>query len=180
MQTDHHRAVFWHGKTRYRSSSHLCRVSSDFSRYLPPVSSGLQKILISPQVSQSYAQATKSSKLSATTQTDENITKLKYPPLKLLPQPSSLSKQNISPSIPSTSASSVQADLLTSTSPIADISETELVNPIPNNVPSTTNISAFASNSPLRGLTFFRRVRVSRSRGALVIFSFSLGVYCLW
>ncbi|GFU26970.1 hypothetical protein TNCV_1151461 [Trichonephila clavipes] len=30
-----------HGKTRYRSSSHLCRVSSDFSRCLPPVSSGL-------------------------------------------------------------------------------------------------------------------------------------------
>ncbi|GFY34540.1 hypothetical protein TNCV_3095221 [Trichonephila clavipes] len=29
-----------HGKTRYRSSSHLCRVSSDFSRCLPPVSSG--------------------------------------------------------------------------------------------------------------------------------------------
>ncbi|GFV67174.1 hypothetical protein TNCV_3669291 [Trichonephila clavipes] len=30
-----------HGKTRYRSPSHLCRVSSDFSRCLPPVSSGL-------------------------------------------------------------------------------------------------------------------------------------------
>ncbi|GFU41518.1 hypothetical protein TNCV_2792491 [Trichonephila clavipes] len=30
-----------HGKTRYRSSSRLCRVSSDFSRCLPPVSSGL-------------------------------------------------------------------------------------------------------------------------------------------
>ncbi|GFY18010.1 hypothetical protein TNCV_3385031 [Trichonephila clavipes] len=30
-----------HGKTRYGSSSHLCRVSSDFSRCLPPVSSGL-------------------------------------------------------------------------------------------------------------------------------------------
>ncbi|GFV86066.1 hypothetical protein TNCV_670631 [Trichonephila clavipes] len=30
-----------HGKTRYRSSSRLFRVSSDFSRCLPPVSSGL-------------------------------------------------------------------------------------------------------------------------------------------
>ncbi|GFU30441.1 hypothetical protein TNCV_270851 [Trichonephila clavipes] len=30
-----------HDKTRYRSSSHLCRVSSGFSRFLPPVSSGL-------------------------------------------------------------------------------------------------------------------------------------------
>ncbi|GFX96326.1 uncharacterized protein TNCV_2292141 [Trichonephila clavipes] len=44
-------------------------------------------------------------------QTDENITKVKCPPLKLLQQPSSLPKPNISPSIPSTSASSVQADL---------------------------------------------------------------------
>ncbi|GFW43025.1 hypothetical protein TNCV_1474211 [Trichonephila clavipes] len=36
---------------------------------------------------------------------------------------------------------------LTSTSPIAAISEFEPVNPIPNNVPSTSNISAFPSNS---------------------------------
>ncbi|GFY22351.1 uncharacterized protein TNCV_398871 [Trichonephila clavipes] len=102
--------------------------------------------LIAPPISQSYAQATKSSKLSATTQTDENITKTKCPPLKLL-QPSSLLKPNISPYIPSTSASSAQADLLTSSSPIAAISESESVNPIPNNVPSTSNISAFPSNS---------------------------------
>ncbi|GFV09056.1 hypothetical protein TNCV_869221 [Trichonephila clavipes] len=31
VQTDHHRAVFGRGKTRYRSSGRLCRVSSDFS-----------------------------------------------------------------------------------------------------------------------------------------------------
>ncbi|GFX81832.1 hypothetical protein TNCV_2570321 [Trichonephila clavipes] len=42
-------------------------------------------------------------------------------------------KSNISPSIPSTSASSAQADLLTSSSPIAAISESESVNPIPQN-----------------------------------------------
>ncbi|GFU23667.1 hypothetical protein TNCV_2340741 [Trichonephila clavipes] len=30
--TDHHRASSGHGKTRYRSSSRLCRVPSDFSR----------------------------------------------------------------------------------------------------------------------------------------------------
>ncbi|GFW65836.1 hypothetical protein TNCV_586621 [Trichonephila clavipes] len=84
-----------------------------------------------PPISQSYAQDTKSSKLSATTQTDENITKIKCPPLKLL-QPSSLPKINISPYIPSTSASSAQADLLTSTSPIAAISESEPVNAIHN------------------------------------------------
>ncbi|GFS95824.1 uncharacterized protein TNCV_2259061 [Trichonephila clavipes] len=86
--------------------------------------------LVTPPISQSYAQATKSSKLSATTQTDENITKIKCPPLKLL-QPSSLPKPNISPYIPSTSASSSQADLLTYSSPIAAISESESMNPIP-------------------------------------------------
>ncbi|GFX90030.1 uncharacterized protein TNCV_887281 [Trichonephila clavipes] len=102
--------------------------------------------LIAPPISQSYAQATKSSKVSATTQTDENITKIKCPPLKLLQQPSSFLKPDIYPSIPSTSSSSTQADLLTSTSPIADISESEPVNPIPNNVSSTSNISAFPSN----------------------------------
>ncbi|GFY14787.1 uncharacterized protein TNCV_648301 [Trichonephila clavipes] len=102
--------------------------------------------LLAPPISQSYAQATKLSKLSATTQTDENITKIKCPPLKLL-QPSSLPKPNVSPYIPSTSASSAQANLLTSSSPIAAISEYESVNPIPNNVPSTSNISAFPSNS---------------------------------
>ncbi|GFV47275.1 uncharacterized protein TNCV_4829311 [Trichonephila clavipes] len=103
--------------------------------------------LIAPPISQSYAQATKSSKVSTTTQTDENITKIKCLPLKSLQQPSSLPKPNISPSIPSTSTSSAQADLLISTSPIATISESESVNPIPNNAPSTSNISAFPSNS---------------------------------
>ncbi|GFW92532.1 hypothetical protein TNCV_518491 [Trichonephila clavipes] len=94
--------------------------------------------------------ATKSSKVSATTQTDENITKIKCPPLKLLQQPTSLPKPNISPFIPSTSASSAQAYLLTSTSPIAAISESEPVYPIPNNVLSTSNISAFPSNSAVQ------------------------------
>ncbi|GFW26546.1 uncharacterized protein TNCV_1164801 [Trichonephila clavipes] len=94
-------------------------------------------------------------------QTDENITKIKCPPLKLLQQPSSFphTKPNISPSIPSTSASSAQADLLTSTSPIADISESKPVNPIPNNVPSKSNISAFPSNSgvqPTSASTFIQ------------------------
>ncbi|GFW78945.1 hypothetical protein TNCV_3305441 [Trichonephila clavipes] len=45
------------------------------------------------------------------------------------------------------SPSLAQADLLTSSSPIAAVSESETVNPIPNNVPSTSNISAFPSNS---------------------------------
>ncbi|GFV72183.1 uncharacterized protein TNCV_3278381 [Trichonephila clavipes] len=103
--------------------------------------------LIAPPISQSYSQAIKSSKVTATTTTDENITKIKYPLLNLLQQHSSLLKPNISRSILSSSTSSAQADLLTSTSPIAAISESEPVNPIPNNVPSTSNISAFPSNS---------------------------------
>ncbi|GFU96457.1 uncharacterized protein TNCV_90301 [Trichonephila clavipes] len=52
--------------------------------------------------------------------TDKNITKIKCPPLTLL-QPSSLPKPNISPSVPSVSASSAEADQLTSTPPIAAI-----------------------------------------------------------
>ncbi|GFV94299.1 hypothetical protein TNCV_2267531 [Trichonephila clavipes] len=55
--------------------------------------------------------------------------------------------------ISSTSPSSAQADLLTSTSPIADISESEPVNPIPNNVPSASNISAFTSNSSVQSIS---------------------------
>ncbi|GFV86008.1 uncharacterized protein TNCV_203881 [Trichonephila clavipes] len=42
------------------------------------------KILLPPQLPQTYAQATKPSPISVTTQTDENITKIKCPPLKLL------------------------------------------------------------------------------------------------
>ncbi|GFS86499.1 uncharacterized protein TNCV_513591 [Trichonephila clavipes] len=41
-----------HGKTRYRSSSRLCRVSSDFSRCLPPVSSGLSVVSGSENVTE--------------------------------------------------------------------------------------------------------------------------------
>ncbi|GFW07127.1 uncharacterized protein TNCV_3693221 [Trichonephila clavipes] len=46
--------------------------------------------LIAPPTSQTYSQAAKSSTISASTQTDESITKIRYPPLKLPEQPSSL------------------------------------------------------------------------------------------
>ncbi|GFY18764.1 RNA-directed DNA polymerase from mobile element jockey [Trichonephila clavipes] len=106
--------------------------------------------LIAPPISQTYSQAAKSSTISVSTQTDENITEIKYPPLTLL-QPSSLPKPNISPSIPSVSASSAQADLLTSTPPIAAIiSESPPVNPITNYDPYTSNIFAFPSNSGVK------------------------------
>ncbi|GFU24087.1 uncharacterized protein TNCV_2006831 [Trichonephila clavipes] len=77
------------------------------------------KKLIPPQLSQTYAQATKSSSISVTTQTDENITKIKCPPLNLLPPLSSPPKPNISFSSPTvTKSSSSQAQLLPSISSI--------------------------------------------------------------
>ncbi|GFT82709.1 putative RNA-directed DNA polymerase from transposon BS [Trichonephila clavipes] len=42
--------------------------------------------LVTPQLSQTYAQVTKPSIATSTTQTDENITKIKCPPLQLLKQ----------------------------------------------------------------------------------------------
>ncbi|GFV08353.1 uncharacterized protein TNCV_327871 [Trichonephila clavipes] len=76
----------------------------------------------SPLLSQTNAQAAESLTVSDSTQTDENITKIKCPPLKLLQPTSFLSKQNISTSIPtaSTSSSSTQAHLLPSTSTISE------------------------------------------------------------
>ncbi|GFU96865.1 hypothetical protein TNCV_436541, partial [Trichonephila clavipes] len=41
VQTDHHRAVFSHGKRDIGRPVAQSRASSDFSRCLPPVSSGL-------------------------------------------------------------------------------------------------------------------------------------------
>ncbi|GFW90111.1 uncharacterized protein TNCV_1789331 [Trichonephila clavipes] len=62
--------------------------------------------LIEPQSSQTYAKVTKPSIATSTTQTDENITKIKCPPLQLLKPLSSVPQPNASPSISSTSASS--------------------------------------------------------------------------
>ncbi|GFW25074.1 putative RNA-directed DNA polymerase from transposon BS [Trichonephila clavipes] len=74
--------------------------------------------LIVPQLVQTYAKAAKSSIVNNSTQTDENITKIKCPPLNLLQPLSSLPKQNKLISIPviSTSSSSTQAEILPSTS----------------------------------------------------------------
>ncbi|GFV86007.1 hypothetical protein TNCV_203871 [Trichonephila clavipes] len=69
--------------------------------------------LIVPQPSQTYAPATKSITVNNSSQTDENITKLKCSSLKLLQPLLSLPKSNTSISIPavSTSSSSTQAQL---------------------------------------------------------------------
>ncbi|GFT48515.1 hypothetical protein TNCV_1032931 [Trichonephila clavipes] len=49
-----------------------------------------------PQTSHTYAQAAKSSNKTSSTQTDENITKIKCPPLKLLQPLSSTMRLSIS------------------------------------------------------------------------------------
>ncbi|GFX77433.1 hypothetical protein TNCV_2956301 [Trichonephila clavipes] len=77
------------------------------------------KKLIASQLSQTYALAAKSLTVNNSTQTDENITKIKCPPLKLLQPLISLPKPNISSIISvSTSSSFTQAQLLPSTSSI--------------------------------------------------------------
>ncbi|GFW50444.1 uncharacterized protein TNCV_2887491 [Trichonephila clavipes] len=68
--------------------------------------------LIVPQLSQTYAQAAKSSTLNNSTQTDENITKIKCPPLKLLAPLSSKQRTHIP--IAATTSSSAQTQLLPS------------------------------------------------------------------
>ncbi|GFX23652.1 probable RNA-directed DNA polymerase from transposon X-element [Trichonephila clavipes] len=70
--------------------------------------------LIVPQLSQTYAQAAKSSTLNNSTQTDENITKINCPPLKLLAPLSSKQRTNIPTAI--TTSSSAQTQLLPSIS----------------------------------------------------------------
>ncbi|GFW54581.1 probable RNA-directed DNA polymerase from transposon X-element [Trichonephila clavipes] len=69
--------------------------------------------LIVPQLPQTYAQATKSSTLNNSTQTDENITKINCPPLKLLVPLSSKQRTNIPTAI---ATSSAQTQLLPSIS----------------------------------------------------------------
>ncbi|GFW95636.1 uncharacterized protein TNCV_18671 [Trichonephila clavipes] len=78
--------------------------------------------LIVPQLSQTYAEAIKPSTINSSKQTDQNIKKIVCPPLKLLQSAASLSKQNISTSVPtvSTPSSSIQAHQLPSTSTISE------------------------------------------------------------
>ncbi|GFW24223.1 RNA-directed DNA polymerase from mobile element jockey [Trichonephila clavipes] len=70
--------------------------------------------LVVPQLSQTYAQAAESSTLNNSTQTDENITKINCPPLKLLAPLSSKRRTNIPTAV--TTSSSAQTQLLPSIS----------------------------------------------------------------
>ncbi|GFW75964.1 putative RNA-directed DNA polymerase from transposon BS [Trichonephila clavipes] len=74
--------------------------------------------LIVPRLVQTYAKVAKPSIVNNSTQTDENITKIKCPPLNLLQPLSSLPNQNklISTPVISTSTSSTQAELFPSIS----------------------------------------------------------------
>ncbi|GFU07543.1 uncharacterized protein TNCV_2225221 [Trichonephila clavipes] len=105
--------------------------------------------LIVPQSFQTYAQAAKSSIKNSSTQTDENITKVKCPPLKLLQPHLSISKPNISITTPVIStSSSTQAELLHSTSSTeATVSELQPPIPVSSDVLSTTNNAAAPDNS---------------------------------
>ncbi|GFX87678.1 uncharacterized protein TNCV_2465711 [Trichonephila clavipes] len=100
--------------------------------------------LIVPQPSQTYAQITKPTAISTTTQTDPSITKIICPPLQCL---SPISSTSSSMPAVSTSSSSAQAHLLPSTS--AEIptiqSKSLLPIPIPTTAPNN-NLNTYASS----------------------------------
>ncbi|GFU43458.1 uncharacterized protein TNCV_53571 [Trichonephila clavipes] len=110
--------------------------------------------LIAPQLSQSYAQVTKLSTTTTTTQTDENITKIVCPPLKLLQPLVSVPKPTISSSVAAVnkSSTSTQAELVPSTSlvTVASPSISQPPNSVIDTAPTTSNslsIDATSSSS---------------------------------
>ncbi|GFX13676.1 putative RNA-directed DNA polymerase from transposon X-element [Trichonephila clavipes] len=109
---------------------------------------------ITPQPSQTYAQVAKSITVNNSSQTDETITKIVCPPLKLLQPLITISKPIMSPSIPEVikSSTSTQAELVPPTSSVTVASPSK--SPPPNSVidtaPITSNslsISAASSSS---------------------------------
>ncbi|GFX84332.1 uncharacterized protein TNCV_4134431 [Trichonephila clavipes] len=98
--------------------------------------------LIVPQLTQTYAQVTKPSNISTTTQTDPNITNIICPPLQCLKPVSSknpIPSTSSSVSTVSTSSSSTEENLLPSPSAIIPTiqSESLLKIPIPNTTTTT-------------------------------------------
>ncbi|GFT97310.1 uncharacterized protein TNCV_20131 [Trichonephila clavipes] len=108
--------------------------------------------LIVPQTSHTYAQAAKPSNESSSTQTDENITKIKCPPLELLQPLSSKTRTNLSLSTPdvSTSSSTTQSQHMPSTSSVF-FSNSESQPPIPtcNDAPSNNMVTPIESSSSI-------------------------------
>ncbi|GFW36815.1 uncharacterized protein TNCV_4348561 [Trichonephila clavipes] len=110
--------------------------------------------LIAPQLSQSYAQVTKLSTTTTTTQTDESITKIVCPPLKLLQPLVSVPKPTISSSVAAVNkpSTSTQAELVPSTSSVtvASPSKSQTPNSVIDTAPITStslSISAASSSS---------------------------------
>ncbi|GFW27607.1 uncharacterized protein TNCV_4283081 [Trichonephila clavipes] len=98
----------------YPSDSKICP-KGKIEKQIKNISYPEARKLIVHQLSQTYAQATKSSTINNYTQTDENITKIKCPPLQLLPTLSSVPQPNAIPSV-STSSYTTQANILPSAS----------------------------------------------------------------
>ncbi|GFT42824.1 uncharacterized protein TNCV_2172771 [Trichonephila clavipes] len=109
---------------------------------------------ITPQPSQTYAQVAKSITVNNSSQTDETITNIVCPPLKLLQPLITISKPIMSPSIPEVikSCTSTQAELVPSTSSVtvASHSKSQPPNSLIDTVPTTSNslsLSAASSSS---------------------------------
>ncbi|GFV21133.1 uncharacterized protein TNCV_4267661 [Trichonephila clavipes] len=116
--------------------------------------------LIAPQFSQTYGQVAKPSIATSTTQTDENITKIKCPPLQILKPLLSVPHPNASPSITSnsTSSSTTQANLLPSASSIKPTTKiaSRLPKPISSAAAPDNNLNTSASSLSAETRTLIR------------------------
>ncbi|GFV88312.1 RNA-directed DNA polymerase from mobile element jockey [Trichonephila clavipes] len=126
------------------------------------------RTLIAPQLSQSYAQVAKSSTATSTTQTDENITRIKCPPLQLLQPLLSVPQPNKYPSITSvsTSSSTTQANLLPSASSIKPTTKiaSRLPKPISSAAAPDNNLNTSASSLSAETRTLIRSNKSAAAR----------------
>ncbi|GFV12473.1 uncharacterized protein TNCV_1792521 [Trichonephila clavipes] len=124
--------------------------------------------LIAPQFSQTYAQVAKPSIATSTTQTDENITKVKCPPLQILKPLLSVPHPNASPSITSisTSSSTTQANLLPSASSIKPTTKiaSQLPKPISSAAAPDNNLNTSASSLSAETRTLIRSNKSAAAR----------------
>ncbi|GFX23760.1 RNA-directed DNA polymerase from mobile element jockey [Trichonephila clavipes] len=107
--------------------------------------------LILPQISQTYSQATKSSTTTTTTQTDDSITKIVCPPLKLLQPLTAVLKPTMPFKIPTVTklSASTEAQLLPTTSSAAATSS-ESQPPVPFVITtSSASISLITSTTTM-------------------------------
>ncbi|GFW21565.1 RNA-directed DNA polymerase from mobile element jockey [Trichonephila clavipes] len=102
---------------------------------------------ITPQPSQTYAQVAKSITVNSSSQTDETITKIVCPPLKLLQPLITISKPNMSSSVPAVtkSSTSTQAQLVPSTSSVTVTSPS--ISQPPNSVIDTVSTASSSSTA---------------------------------